>query len=414
MSLADVYKLENGLKEILNITDNVTKNSKLLDFLDKNKDLMNQKTKDGRTFIHSMARAIKDPTKKITINIDNTAIETECNNFEERIAMVFTRETAYKLKIFLISKDADEDVKDKFRELFEKTYIEANTKKGVTPQMLAINCNKEFDEFMSDNNGVNGNNNTNDNNNDDNNNNNNDDDDDGDNNNKREFTNFKELYEYYKTNLKTNLTFLDEPIIFKVLGKEDNGGNILKISSSDISLYSNEKNLSNETTLRIEENEKPVYTASNFKAIMEAIMKKNSNELNFENSNELNFENSNFIIIKCQCLEDDIEVTSYANGTAKHAGYETTAYKKTCDRIIIQCDKNDGFKFYYYVDTNGNKRDIKLELVDQENLNREQNGGKRNHKTRKSKKSLKSIKTKKSHKSRKSRKSKKHRRSHRR
>ena len=395
MSIQQARQLESELKNILNIEKIQKKNEKLLNFFIEKNNLINTKMSDGRTFIHSMARAI-----------DGTPIDNKCYNYSEKIeikrfgidlnVLGINREVPYRLKEFLISGDASKDVKKKFRELFMHTYKTAQAN-GFTPKKIAEKCDENFYDFMNDNgnngnNGANGANGANGNNvyadNDNNNN----------NNNNQEFTNFKELYEYYKTNSR----LLNEEIEFKVLGKEDNGGNIFKISSSDISLYSNEKKMSNETTLRIEEiEEKPVYIASNFKEIME------------ENSNELNFKNINFITIKCQCLEDDIEVTSYANETAKHADYKTTTYKKNCDRINIHGDKEDNFNFYYYI--NSNKQSITLKLVDQNNLNNKiENGGKKSRKSRRLRKIRKPIKSKKSRKSRKHRKSKKQRRSHRR
>jgi hypothetical protein len=368
---------------------------------------------NGNTLNHSIARAVDDNYCSNNKQINHC---DKCIGENDEFTMPATPITKkiiipYGKKPFKISQFIRKhpDVLKEYKNLFKESYKTIVNNKGRTPNYFAEKCNIDLYNYMNDNN---------DDDNDENDNNNNDNNDNNNNNNKPKFTNFKELYEYYKT----NPTLLNEPIIFKVLGKEDNGGNIFKISSSDISLYSNEKKMSNETTLRIEEiEEKPVYIASNFKDIM------------VENNNELDFDDINFITIKCQCLEDDIEVTSYANETAKHADYKTTTYIKNCDRINIHGDKKDDFNFYYYI--NSDKRYITLELVDQSNyINSIENGGKKSiksrksitiksRKSRKSRKSIKSRKsrktrktrkTRKSRKTKKTRKSKKQRRSHRR
>jgi len=333
----------------------------------------------GNTLNHSIARAVDDNycSNKQIDDCDECIVETQ-KMFGYEVG-----KKPFKISQFIVK---NEDVLKEYKNLFKESYKKIVNDKGKTPDYFADKCNKtDLYKYMNDNN----NNSDNSDNSDNNNNNNN-------NYNNQAFKNFEELYVYYKT----NPTLLNEPIIFKVLGKEDNGGNIFKISSSDISLYSNEKKMSNETTLRIEE--KPVYTASNFKKIM------------VDNNNELDFDDINFITIKCQCLEDDIEVTSYANETAKHADYKTTTYIKNCDRINIHGDKKDDFNFYYYI--NSNKRYITLELVDQSNyINSIENGGKKSRKTRKSRKSRKSRRTRKSRKTKKTRRSsQKKKRSHRR
>ena len=384
---------------------------------------------NGNTLNHSIARAVQD---NYCSNNNHIKDCHECISEGSEFTIPATPFTAsitipYGEKPFKISQFIlkNESVLKAYKNLFEYSYKKIKNNKEKTPYDFAEKCNINlYDNMNNDDNDYDNNDNNNDDNNDnDNDENDNNNDDNGDNgnsdngdngdnnnnynNNNQVFTNFIELYEYYKN----NPTSLSQSVTFKVLEKYETEFKVLdflKITPSDITLFSEPP--PKESILRIEE--MPVFTPSNFYETM-------------NKNNEINFNNYNFIIIKCQCLEDDKKVTYYANETARHAGYKTTVYKNECNRININCDKTDNFNFYY-VDTNGNKRKIKLVL---EPLNIVEGGKIKNtHITKKNKthKSLKSHKSHKSHKSkkirksrkskkiRKSRKSKKHRRSHRR
>ena len=332
MNVTELLTLQNDLNTILNDDNNETKNVNLLVFFNKNKNLMKEETKDGRTFIHSMARVIEGKSYN------------KCNNFKDFIVWPFTREPAYKLKKFLISKDASEDVKNKFRELFKNTYKTAIAN-DFTPKRLAENCDKDFDNFMSvddNNNGVN------------------DDNSNGNDNiisinrieeyeNDKIFNNLEELYDYRN--------IISDESIFKIMVGSYTGA--LRIGT---------------------------YKITN----RDDIFKK------YENKDDE-------IIINCECLSE----RTYNNTIAFHSDSPTTKICNN-NNIEIVCEKENGYSFTMNNDNvkkitmmivhknqpqGGKIKNIRIT---------KSHKSKKSRKTRKSKKSRKSRKHRKSKKHRRS------------